>query len=105
MVPGSTLRYGSNFCSVTLSPRLSSRQPMDAAAMPLPRDETTPPVTKMYLVVGIPPFLFCQKRFKESCYTFEIPGCIHAERLIFGFDHADAIPVLDRPQLLQLFSL
>src|SRR5579863_442182 len=53
MVPGSTLRYGSNFCNVTRSPRLSSRHPMDAAAMPLPRDETTPPVTKMYLVAGI----------------------------------------------------
>src|ERR1035438_2144720 len=26
---------------------------MDAAAMPLPRDETTPPVTNMYLVAGI----------------------------------------------------
>src|SRR3984885_9738445 len=49
MVPGSTLRYGSNFWQVTLTPRLSNRQPMDAAAMPLPRDETTPPVTNIYL--------------------------------------------------------
>src|SRR6202167_789675 len=29
-------------------PRLSSRQPMEAAATPFPREETTPPVTKMY---------------------------------------------------------
>src|SRR4051812_24185980 len=38
---------------LTLRPRLSSRQPMEAAASPLPNDETTPPVTKMYLA-GMP---------------------------------------------------
>jgi hypothetical protein len=48
-VPGSTFRYGSNFIRLTLRPRLSSRQPMDAAARPLPSEDTTPPVTKMYL--------------------------------------------------------
>src|SRR5580700_6425884 len=48
MVPGSTLRYGSNFIMLTRSPRLSSRQPMEAAARPLPRLDTTPPVTKTY---------------------------------------------------------
>src|SRR5271168_195869 len=48
MVPGSTFRYGSHFWRVTRSPRLSSRQPIEAAATPLPREETTPPVTKMY---------------------------------------------------------
>src|SRR5689334_22140041 len=39
--------YGSNFCSWTERPRATSRRPMDAAAMPLPSEETTPPVTKM----------------------------------------------------------
>src|SRR3978361_756227 len=29
-------------------PRASSRQPIDAAARPLPSEDTTPPVTKMY---------------------------------------------------------
>src|SRR5580704_4719711 len=48
MVPGSTFRYGSHFWKVTRRPRLSSRQPIDAAATPLPREETTPPVTKIY---------------------------------------------------------
>src|SRR5438477_3124277 len=38
---------------LTLRPRLSSRHPIDAAANPFPNDETTPPVTKMYLA-GIP---------------------------------------------------
>src|SRR5271155_1475276 len=33
---------------LTLSPRASRRQPMEAAARPLPSEDTTPPVTKMY---------------------------------------------------------
>src|ERR1700722_17869414 len=49
MVPGSTFREGSHFWRVTLSPRLSSRQAMEAAATPFPREETTPPVTNTYL--------------------------------------------------------
>src|SRR5579862_2287565 len=48
MVPGSTFRYGSNFIRLTFKPRLSSRHPIDAAASPLPKEDTTPPVTKMY---------------------------------------------------------
>src|SRR5437763_6445255 len=49
IVPGSTFRYGSNFCSCTLRPRAFSRRPSDAATIPLPSAETTPPVTKTYL--------------------------------------------------------
>src|SRR2546421_6711566 len=48
IVPGSTFRYGSNFCSWTRSPRALRRRPSEAATMPLPRAETTPPVTKTY---------------------------------------------------------
>src|SRR5271154_6671870 len=33
---------------LTRRPRLSSRQPMEAAARPLPKLDTTPPVTKTY---------------------------------------------------------
>src|SRR2546421_2436539 len=61
MVPGSTLIYGSSFISVTRRPRASSRHPIEDAARPLPKLETTPPVTKMYLGiahsswVGTPP--------------------------------------------------
>src|SRR5271155_1386775 len=33
---------------LTLSPRASRRQPIEAAARPLPSEDTTPPVTKMY---------------------------------------------------------
>jgi hypothetical protein len=35
---------------VTVSPRLSRRAPIDAAAKPLPKEERTPPVIKMNLV-------------------------------------------------------
>src|SRR5688572_30906216 len=52
IVPGSTLRYGSNFCACTFRPRAFRRRPSDAATMPLPSAETTPPVTKTYLVGG-----------------------------------------------------
>src|SRR4051794_25713246 len=52
IVPGSTLMYGSNFWIVTDSPRDTSSWPIEAAAMPLPRAETTPPVTKMKRVSG-----------------------------------------------------
>ena len=47
IVPGSTFRYGSNFMIDTDRPRSTSRRPNDAAAIPLPSEETTPPVTKM----------------------------------------------------------
>src|SRR5262249_52794733 len=48
IVPGSTLRYGSNFCNWTRRPRAFSSRPSDAATMPFPSAETTPPVTKTY---------------------------------------------------------
>src|SRR5688500_15647699 len=33
----------------TLTPRLLIRRPIEAVVIPLPTEETTPPVTKMYL--------------------------------------------------------
>src|SRR5436853_1221173 len=48
MVPGSTFRYGSSFCRETVRWRAFRMFPIDAAVMPLPREETTPPVTKTY---------------------------------------------------------
>src|SRR6266568_3377284 len=64
MVPGSTLIYGSSFISVTRRPRASSKHPIEEAARPLPRLETTPPVTKMYL--GIRSSRAKGKRKKEN---------------------------------------
>ena len=56
MVPGSTFMYGSSFCAATFSPRAFSSRPSEAAVMPLPSPETTPPVTKMYFAIFISPF-------------------------------------------------
>src|SRR2546423_1133438 len=50
IVPGSTFRYGSNFCTWTLRPRAFRSRPSDAATIPFPRPETTPPVTNTYFV-------------------------------------------------------
>jgi hypothetical protein len=50
MVPGSTLMYGSSLHMVTRRPRHLSRRPSDDAVSPLPREEETPPVKKMYFV-------------------------------------------------------
>ncbi len=38
---------------VTLKPRALSKRPSDAADIPLPSDDTTPPVKKMNLVLGL----------------------------------------------------
>ena len=45
--------WGSTFISDTESPLDSNKAPIDAAAIPLPSDDTTPPVIKMYLVFAI----------------------------------------------------
>src|SRR3990167_2126712 len=58
MVPGSTLMYGSSLSIVTLRPRDSRMAASEAAAMPFPREETTPPVMKMYLVMRVPGQMF-----------------------------------------------
>ena len=51
MVPGSTFMYGSSFKSVIFKPEHSSKLPIDAAAIPLPKEDKTPPVTKIYLTL------------------------------------------------------
>src|SRR5680860_866218 len=52
MVPGSTLMQGSSLIIVTLMPRASRIAPREAAAMPLPSEDTTPPVINTYRVMG-----------------------------------------------------
>src|SRR5205807_2773624 len=46
------LMYGSSFWRETLRPRASRMVPIDAAVIPLPIEETTPPVTKTYFGTG-----------------------------------------------------
>ena len=43
--------YGSSLSIVTFSPRDSNKVANDAAAIPLPKDDTTPPVTNTYFVI------------------------------------------------------
>src|SRR5207244_2565561 len=45
MVPGSTVMYGSRLAIPTLRPRASRIAPSEAEAIPLPSEDTTPPVT------------------------------------------------------------
>src|SRR5829696_2034567 len=52
IVPGSTLMYGSSLMRVTLRPRDSRIAAREAEAIPLPREDTTPPVTKTNLVMS-----------------------------------------------------
>lgn len=58
--------YGSSFWFVTLKPLASSSLPSEAAVMPFPNEETTPPVTKMYFVS----FTFL--------YDFMYVACVYA---------------------------
>ena len=46
--------YGSSFTIAILRPRASRIAPSDAAAMPFPKEETTPPVTKTNRVMWEP---------------------------------------------------
>src|ERR1700735_849929 len=106
MVPGSTFRYGSNFCSETVRPRLSSRHPIDAAEMPLPSEETTPPVTKMNLfgapeVLGIFNSRFVDGRLtcaQQQLYPFEIRRRIHSHGFVIRFDNANGKCVFQSPE-------
>jgi hypothetical protein len=45
--------YGSSFWIVTENPLATSSLAMEEEIIPLPRDEVTPPVTKMYFVEGM----------------------------------------------------
>src|SRR5436190_17094721 len=109
MVPGSTLMYGSNFCSVTLYPWPSSRQPIDAAARPLPSEDTTPPVTKIYLVVRPSIWLMVlslspltrRGRRQKATHVFKILGRVDANRIVRRFNRLDPDAVFERAQLLQ----
>jgi hypothetical protein len=53
-VPGSTLMYGSSLIMLIVSPRASRIAPRHAEVIPLPSEETTPPVIKTYDVICEP---------------------------------------------------
>src|SRR6185437_9455028 len=68
IVPGSTLMYGSSLRLVTRTPREVRMAASDAAAMPFPNEETTPPVTNTNLVIGwpVPEIAILPERVRRS---------------------------------------
>src|SRR5688572_20777164 len=97
MVPGSTLRYGSNFCSATLRPRFSSSVPSAAAVRPLPSELTTPPVTKMNFISNleirnsrIPLAGFPEFQIQEFFHPLDIRWHVHAHAVVIHFHDRDA---------------
>src|SRR5690606_6922633 len=109
-VPGSTLMYGSNFWIVTRRPRSTSSRPIDAAAIPFPSDETTPPVTKMYLV-GCRLCSLIARCPSGGLFTpqpllrpHRIRRRIHAASRLRHHADADRQSCIQRPQLLQPFD-
>src|SRR5580704_3584037 len=81
---------------------------MDAAARPLPSEETTPPVMKMYLgldvlvvvIVGISRSSRSRRRQKAP-NLFQIFRRVHTEGFVCRFDSLHANTVLQRAQLLE----
>src|SRR5690348_2564117 len=71
---------------------------MDDAAMPLPNEETTPPVTNMYLAIRIHPR---QRSLEQLRHSLQVLRRVHAYRFILGFYHANLVAVLERPKLLE----
>src|ERR671939_1334352 len=72
IVPGSTLMYGSSLMLVTRMLRDSRIAARDAAAIPLPREDTTPPVTKTYFAIYL------------ACVGMDKSTGRRARRKIFG---------------------
>src|SRR5215831_2475888 len=120
---------GSSFKNVILRPRLSKRFPIEADASPFPKEETTPPVTKMNLLIV--QFL-CFARMIRSprawlagwhrplngnalrCrlgplkllrYLDRIFRCIHTKRVSFRFPHLNDHTMFQGAQLLQFLGI
>jgi hypothetical protein len=64
---------------------------MLAAAIPFPKEETTPPVTKMNLD------MLEKCRFEQLGDAFQIFRRVYSEGFVISFNNPDLIAVLDRP--------
>ncbi len=71
--------------------------------MPFPSEETTPPVTKMYLAIVILHRLVSRRA--NSSRTFQILRGIHAQRFVFRLHYPDGEAVFQRAQLFQPLGL
>src|SRR5438094_6922286 len=76
---------------------------MEAAASPLPSDETTPPVMKMYLGVRRSMILSWLARWRghQPPDLLQILRRVDAERFVRALDGLDADAVFERAQLLE----
>src|SRR5436189_155484 len=92
MVPGSTLMYGSSLMLVTRMPRDSRIAAREAAAMPFPREETTPPVTKTYLVI----YLGRVGMDKFTGISVGPPILVRRYRPLLGFDPHQVVVGIER---------
>src|SRR5215218_5270396 len=88
---------------------------MDAAARPLPSDDTTPPVTRMYFTGRLDSMpcnpslsistLHAQGAGEQPPHPLEVVRRVHAERVVARFHRENADAVLQRAQLLERFGL
>src|SRR5690242_21549458 len=76
---------------------------MEAAAIPFPSDETTPPVTKINLAIRFHPLH--ERSFKKLGDAVEVARRIHADGVVVGFHHADGKTVFERAELLEALEL
>src|SRR3977135_2790226 len=98
--------YGCILTMVTRSPRLSSSAPIDAAARPLPSEETTPPVTKMYFVFVICPLVIRSSlarrgRREKAAHLLEVFWRIDADRVVRALNGLDPDAMFERAKLFQ----
>src|ERR1041385_4409006 len=93
--------YGSSFCIDTRKPQRSRIQPIAAEVRPLPREDTTPPVTKMYLVIAG----FSGPGSQALQESIVVRSRLDAPGVAPGVEHADVDVVLEEAQLLEALRL
>src|SRR5512138_618854 len=98
--------YGSSLRCWTSRPRFSRSAPMDAAASPFPREETTPPVTNMNFVF-LPRFTMAVPSPSHPLVPEEPPSALEVlrrvdpEAAVGRVGDLDPVPVLERAELLE----
>src|SRR5207244_4553196 len=80
---------------------------MEAAARPLPSEETTPPVTRMNLMGRFSDCGICwglsgsNGMREQGAHALEVLARVDADRVVSGFDRLDPDAVFERAQLFE----
>src|SRR5690349_2090269 len=91
--------YGSSFCIRTRRPRRSSSRPMDADVSPFPSELTTPPVTKICLLISRESFSAKRARKRKAHGIFSVGlACLSS-----GLDHTAALSRSPESEFRRLF--